>query len=239
MTLVRIIYTIRYNQIKKDNMYWNENNIKEYFKIKNKAKLDRWYTNQIHPMFVRLIKGMIARFSFDTSKVSKSDMMIETTSHLYITLDKSKKTDKYYYPEKGSSFSYFSAVAFNYLLKKNREGHQYEAIHSSLDESYLVPDDVKSVQVLDMYLKFLEAYKDDLFKKEKNKILLDGFIEIMKNEQDSLSSSHCTKDLLELRGYEIGSYNYVRNKLGNIYMNAKIYIIENPECNELPKEIIE
>lgn len=185
-----------------------------------------------------MASGMIARYAIIETENNQDDLAVETVSHLYEILHKSRTTEKYYSPEKGRSFSYFSATCHNYLINANRKGQKRTQSQLPLESYTPKHETLKHVEVLPMYLSFLEEHRERLFREPANRIMLDGMVEIMRYEGDNIETNNDTKPALKSRGYDLSHYVQVRRKLGHLFRQIKRYLIEHPEANELPYHTI-
>ena len=152
----------------------------------NQHKRDRLF-NKIYPALNRVVHNLIFKYKFQTDDVSFSDLKKQSVTHLYLKLDG-------FNPEKGTAFSYFSIIAFNYLLGRKRkhisDNHiSYEIdtldIPHSLDlEIYdrLNVDD--EVLTMDKINKFVDYFSETIrmhFSKDEDFLIANAFLEILKN----------------------------------------------------------
>lgn len=106
------------------------------------------YNNTIYPALDKLSENMINTLKFDYLDLPYEDLKHELVVFLTEKLDKFKA-------ESGKAFSYFSIVARNYLIAKNKKGYE---VHKNKVELCVVDEERNIAVELSV-----DHYRDSLF----------------------------------------------------------------------------
>lgn len=110
-------------------LYFSEQNeawIIEWQRETNIARRNFIYENYLHPGFEIMSRFVIAKFQLWKSLGPIDDLVADTTSWLWMKLSK-------FNVDKGSAFSFFNRVAFNYLTQKGLKQKKHYSRHLFVD----------------------------------------------------------------------------------------------------------
>lgn len=140
------------------------------------------YEKEIKQPMEKLVENIIHTFKFYyTDNVPLDQVQHEVVSFL---VEKLPKFD----PSKGSkAFSYFSIVAKNYCILKNRKNYKKLLEHKrvDLDENYELseqedPDQIKLEEFFNQYLKYWDINIDYYYSKKKDRQLAEAVLELFR-----------------------------------------------------------
>ena len=101
--------------------------IKQLNATEDQLERDRIYRQEIKPAFEKLVENIIHTFKFYyTDGISLKDLQHEVVSFLVEKLPK-------FTSDKGKAFSYFSIVAKNFCILKNKNNYKTLLSHDRLD----------------------------------------------------------------------------------------------------------
>ena len=150
--------------------------------VKDQAKRNRIYQEEIHPAFDKLCENIINTFKFEYFDDVYIDVKQEVTSFLVMNIHKYDHT-------KGSkAFSYFSVVCKNYLILHNNANYKKYKTHDGID----VLDNKKNIydnsqymqEFTDEVVNYFDKKIVDIFKKKKDIDIAYAILELLKNRQD-------------------------------------------------------
>lgn len=136
----------------KSNFYFGkkeEEYVKKYVKSKNSEERNAIYTNDIFPVFSKLVENIIFRYDFLKLGNTYKELHQEVMAHLYINIDK-------FNPDYGTkAYSYFGTAAKRYLqqksINKDYETKNVESInflrksdhnHNLIKKDVMIIDDI-------------------------------------------------------------------------------------------------
>lgn len=143
------------------------------------------YNNEIRTAFEKLVENIVHTFKFYyTGDQSLIHAQHEVTSFLVEKLPKFKSSQ-------GKAFSYFSIVAKNYCILRNKSNYKKLITHESLNatseiEIEYVLDD-KSVEedktaFISIYIAYWDKYLDTIFPKKMDRIIAASIIELFRKK---------------------------------------------------------
>jgi hypothetical protein len=148
--------------------------IVKYNSTEDSAERSRIYQKEIKPAFEKLVQNIIHTFKFYyTDSQTLEQVQHEVVSFLVEKLPKFKAPN-------GKAFSYFSIVAKNYCILKNKNNYKKLTSHDRIDmaidsELEHIPDDTDMEHnVSDFIDKFVEYWDNNLettFTKKADKVL--------------------------------------------------------------------
>jgi len=140
------------------------------------------YQREIRAAMEKLVENIIHTFKFYyTDNVPLDQVQHEVVSFL---VEKLHKFD----PSKGSkAFSYFSIVAKNYCILKNRKNYkkllEHKRIDTDLTVNIVAPEEEEGIDLnrfMDMYLKYWDGRVSLYYKKEKEQKLAEAVLELFR-----------------------------------------------------------
>ena len=155
--------------------------IKQLNATEDQLERDRIYRQEIKPAFEKLVENIIHTFKFYyTDGISLKDLQHEVVSFLVEKLPK-------FTSDKGKAFSYFSIVAKNYCILKNRKNYKKLLEHKrvDLDENYELseqedPNQIKLEEFFNQYLKYWDINIDYYYSKKKDRQLAEAVLELFR-----------------------------------------------------------
>jgi hypothetical protein len=155
-----------------------------------KRELDQLYTRRIHPALMQMIGAIIHRYQYYETGYSVKDLKFEALSKAYEVLAMSRKhPDKYYQPERKSSFFYFTSVIRYYIINLQKENQERVKRITDVDIDTLNEEDINSFEadyLLDTYLDWLDENYKNLFTHDVDLQIIEAFINVVKEEFDNL-----------------------------------------------------
>lgn len=144
------------------------------------------YQNEIKPAFEKLVENIIHTFKFYyTDGQTLQQLQHEVVSFLVEKLPKFKASN-------GKAFSYFSIVAKNYCILKNKNNYKKLTSHDRIDLTSevnleYVPDDPEPEQnlsdFLDKFVAYWDANLDTTFTKKNDKVLAGAIINLFEKRE--------------------------------------------------------
>jgi hypothetical protein len=160
--------------------------IVKYNSTEDSAERSRIYQKEIKPAFEKLVQNIIHTFKFYyTDSQTLEQVQHEVVSFLVEKLPKFKAPN-------GKAFSYFSIVAKNYCILKNKNNYKKLTSHDRIDmaidsELEHIPDDTDMEHnVSDFIDKFVEYWDNNLettFTKKADKVLAASVIELFRKRE--------------------------------------------------------
>lgn len=158
----------------------------KYNDTESEADRSRIYRDEIRPAFEKLVENIIHTFKFYyTDGQTLQQMQHEVVSFLVEKLPKFKK-------ESGKAFSYFSIVAKNYCILKNKNNYKKLTSHDRIDLSAeinleAIEDDNEQELALVVFMDRFVAYWDEnlesTFTKRNDQILAGAIIELFRKRE--------------------------------------------------------
>jgi len=160
--------------------------IVKYNSTEDSAERSRIYQKEIKPAFEKLVQNIIHTFKFYyTDSQTLEQVQHEVVSFLVEKLPKFKAPN-------GKAFSYFSIVAKNYCILKNKNNYKKLTSHDRIDmaidsELEHIPDDTDAEHnVSDFIDKFVEYWDNNLettFTKKADRLLAASVIELFRKRE--------------------------------------------------------
>lgn len=144
------------------------------------------YKNEIKPAFEKLVENIIHTFKFYyTDGQTLQQVQHEVVSFLVEKLPKFKQ-------DSGKAFSYFSIVAKNYCILRNKNNYKKLTSHDRIDLSAevgleYVPDAPESDYTTSDFMdKFIQYWDDNLeanFTKKGERVLASSIVELFRKRE--------------------------------------------------------
>ncbi len=161
--------------------------IVEYNQTMDSLERSKIYQYQIRPAFEKLVENIIHTFKFYyTADQSMQQMQHEVVSFLVEKLPRFQQSN-------GKAFSYFSIVAKNYCILKNKNNYKKLTSHDRLDVGVdLVMDttaaDIEEREALlsafvNKYVDYLDTRIDDIFTKQSDRVLAYAVLHLFKTRE--------------------------------------------------------
>lgn len=160
--------------------------IVKYNSTEDSAERSRIYQKEIKPAFEKLVQNIIHTFKFYyTDSQTLEQVQHEVVSFLVEKLPKFKAPN-------GKAFSYFSIVAKNYCILKNKNNYKKLTSHDRIDmaidsELEHISDDTDiEHNVSDFIDKFVEYWDNNLettFTKKADRVLAASVIELFRKRE--------------------------------------------------------
>lgn len=142
------------------------------------------YQQSIRPAFEKLVENIIHTFKFYyTGDQSMQQMQHEVVSFLVEKLPRFQK-------DAGKAFSYFSIVAKNYCILKNKNNYKKLLSHDRMDVGTdLIADtsaaDTEESEALlsafmDRYVEYMDNQIDEIFPKQNDRVLAYAVLHLFK-----------------------------------------------------------
>ena len=146
------------------------------------------YQREIRPAFEKLVENIIHTFKFYyTDDQTMQQVQHEVVSFLVEKLPKFK-------PTSGKAFSYFSIVAKNFCILRNKNNYKKLTSHDSLstisedtvysDHSESIDDDTSLERFLDLYVDYWDNNLDAYFPKKNERQLAAAIIELFRRREN-------------------------------------------------------
>ena len=144
------------------------------------------YQREIRPAFEKLVENIIHTFKFYyTDGQTIQQVQHEVVSFLVEKLPKFKQAN-------GKAFSYFSIVAKNYCILKNKNNYKKLTSHDRIDLSSeinleYVPDEPESenglVEFIDKFVNYWDDNLEGTFAKKNDRLLAGAIIELFRKRE--------------------------------------------------------
>lgn len=144
------------------------------------------YQREIRPAFEKLVENIVHTFKFYyTDGQTINQVQQEVVSFLVEKLSKYKQTN-------GKAFSYFSIIAKNYCILKNKNNYKKLTSHNRIDLSSeidleYIPDEQESESSVTVFIdRFVEYWDENLeqvFSKKSDQILVGSIVELFRKRE--------------------------------------------------------
>jgi len=173
----------------KDNYYFDEeveDAIVEYNNTEDPIRRSRLFKNKINDAFYKLAENIINTFKYKYFDVPQEDVQSMVVSHMVEKIDKYEK-------DKGKAFSYFSMIAKNFCILKNKKNYKKYKRQLSLDDEDLelnlttdgdVRDKLENEEFFDEIISHWEDKMTDMFDKERDLKIADAILELFKRRKN-------------------------------------------------------
>lgn len=210
---------------------------------------NKLYEKYIYPAFDEMIHIMINNYKFYYTGTDEESLAQEVNVKMYDVLETSRQEDEKYYDKTlGSSYSYFSRVAKNYMIQKQSKNqnkkNKYGMESINDDEKYYIETFFESHNDIDLgefigYLStWLENNIEGLFEKIEDKNVAYGILDILNNNDFEINNP---KMFFYAIKHQIGDDDYRINKVKNIlkeyYIDLKNQYLDNYIVNTKKLEI--
>lgn len=144
------------------------------------------YQNEIRPAFEKLVENIIHTFKFYyTDGQSLSQMQHEVVSFLVEKLPRFNKNN-------GKAYSYFSIVAKNYCILKNKNNYKKLKSHDRLDISDEILEqpmdemdpDTNVIDFVDKFVDYWDTHLEDIFPRKSEKLLAGAIVELFRKREN-------------------------------------------------------
>lgn len=158
----------------------------KYNATEDSNERSRIYQLEIQPAFEKLVENIIHTFKFYyTDNLTMQQVQHEVVSFLVEKLPKFK-------PTSGKAFSYFSIVAKNYCILKNKSNYKKLTSHDSITS---INDDVVVDDVLDddefsinrfqdQFVEYWDTNLDQTFSKKADRLLAAAIVELFRKREN-------------------------------------------------------
>ena len=144
------------------------------------------YQNEIKAAFEKLVENIIHTFKFYyTDGQTIQQMQHEVVSFLVEKLPKFKQNN-------GKAFSYFSIVAKNYCILKNKNNYKKLTSHDRIDLSSeinleAIPDsedhEANLIEFVDKFVNYWDDNLELIFSKKNDRILAGAIVELFRKRE--------------------------------------------------------
>ena len=144
------------------------------------------YQNEIKAAFEKLVENIIHTFKFYyTDGQTIQQMQHEVVSFLVEKLPKFKQ-------DNGKAFSYFSIVAKNYCILKNKNNYKKLTSHDRIDLSSeinleAIPDsedhEANLIEFVDKFVSYWDDNLESIFSKKNDRILAGAIVELFRKRE--------------------------------------------------------
>ena len=157
--------------------------ITKYNSTESELQRSLIYQNEIKPAFEKLVENIIHTFKFYyTDGQSLQQVQHEVVSFLVEKLPKFKN-------DNGKAFSYFSIVAKNYCIHKNKKNYKKLTSHYPIDfsEEFNVADETEAetglIEFVDNFVYYWDENIETSFTKKTDRELAGGIIELFRKRE--------------------------------------------------------
>lgn len=167
-----------------------EEAILKYRKCTDHIERNKIYNEEIHYGFYKLVENIIHTFKFYYTEVDNiEDLKYEVISFLLQKLD-------LYNQSKGKAYSYFGTIAKRYLIIYNQKNYKKFLAKAEIkneseeDENSISPmsdeqqPELDKLDVVEMFVKYVDDNLLDLFTKEDELKVADAILEIFKKREN-------------------------------------------------------
>jgi len=174
---------------KKSRMYFTqdtEDAINSYNHCDDRDEREQLYRKHIGPAFTKLSEILIHQSKFYYINNTIEETQLDVIEFLMEKLPK-------YQPTKGKAFSYFTIVARNYLIIKNRNSYKQimrKRDLSSVDYSDTVQINEQNelireekLEFFDPFIGYLDKNLEVIFHKKNDYVIADSILEIIKRRE--------------------------------------------------------
>lgn len=163
-----------------------EHKICEYLTLPPGPDRDFLYHASIYPALDKLVENVIHTYKFYHYDTVYDDLKLETISYIHERLHK-------FNGDRGKAFSYFTIVARNYLIQKNKEIYKSKVDRDDLlivDDIYYVDiDDYSGLQsesheFITLWVEWGLTNLNDLFNNATNKTIAESIFVLFRDSDD-------------------------------------------------------
>ncbi len=155
-----------------------------YNETQDNLERSKIYQQGIRPAFEKLVENIIHTFKFYyTGDQTMQQMQHEVVSFLVEKLPRFQQSN-------GKAFSYFSIVAKNYCILKNKNNYKKLTSHDRLDvgvdlimDTSAADTEEREAQLsafVDKYVEYLDARIDGIFPKQTDRVLAYAVLHLFK-----------------------------------------------------------
>jgi len=216
---------------KKTGIYFTsdtEKAIIRYNISENKDEREQLYRKHIGPAFTKLSEILIhtSKFYYINNTIEETQLDV-----IEFLMEKLPKYDQ----RKGKAFSYFTIVARNYLIIKNRTSYKQimqkrdlSSVDYSTEVQITEQDELIREEKLDFFepfMEYLDKNLENIFPKKNDYVIADSILEIIKR-RDSLENFNkkaiyvLVKERTNMKSQQITKVvNIFKNIYRQIYIN--------------------
>lgn len=216
--------------MRKKNVYFTkdtENAIVKYNVSDNQSEREKLFRQHIGPAFDKLAEILIRKHKF--YYVNNNNYEETKLDVIEFLLEKLPK----YQREKGKAYSYFTIVARNYLIIRNRNSYKKivqkkqlsgidyrNEIRSSKNDEF---KNKEKMSFFELFFEYLKKNSSEIFKKKNDFAVADSILEIIKrrNSFENLNKKAIYIMIKERTGLKAQQITKVVNILKSIY--SKVY----------------
>lgn len=161
--------------------------IQEYNNAASWSTKNKLYNKIIHPAFDKLAENLINKHRFYYYETTYEDLKHDVVSFCYSKLDR-------YHTSKGKAYSFFTKVAYNELLTRNKKQYNVSKSRDELeviDTMRNIPNEVFHEDRIGLLQEFLELWCEwcdkhgkQLFPTEKSYKAADSILEVIKTRMN-------------------------------------------------------
>lgn len=161
--------------------------IEEFNTTTSKSTQNRLYNNIIHPALDKLVENLINIHKFYYYETNYEDLKHDVVSFCYNKLDR-------YNLGKGKGYSFFTKVAYNELITRNKKQYNVSKAREELDildalrniPNEVYHDDRVGLlrDFLDIWCKWCDRHCKTLFPTEKSYKAADSILEVIRTRVD-------------------------------------------------------
>lgn len=219
---------------KKSKMYFTqdtEDAIESYNNCDDREEREQLYRQHIGPAFTKLSEILIHQSKFYYISDTIEETQLDVIEFLMEKLPKYNK-------EKGKAFSYFTIVARNYLIIRNRNSYKQimqkrdlSAVDYSDSVQINVQDELirsEKLEFFDPFIEYLDKNLEIIFHKKNDYVIAESLLEIIKR-RDSLENFNkkaiyvLVKERTNMKSQQITK---VVNSLRDIFKKTYIEYLE-------------
>ena len=214
-----------------------EDAIVRYNNESDSVKRNLIYNEFIKYPFEKLVENIFNTFKFSYFEESNVDVRHKTVSFLVIQMSK-------YVNTQGKAFSYFGQIAKNYLILQNNSIYKKIKSHDRIDATNLnehqdfelkdLSIDINNTNIdteefVSMMINFLDKYAANIFKKQRDIIIVIALTELFKRTQsiENFNKKAIYLYLREMTGFRTQYITKVINKLEPYYKKMINSYFEN------------
>jgi hypothetical protein len=155
-----------------------------YNSTDSQLEKQRIYTTKIHPPLAKLVENVIHTYKFNRYETTYIDLKHETIVHLYERLSNFSKSS-------GKAYSYFTVVARNFLIVKNKENYKMVVDREELeilDERRNIILEVTNEERRQLITEFVRLWAEwglenieNLFLRDRDRKIANAVFDIFKN----------------------------------------------------------
>lgn len=200
-----------------------QNAIIDYINEKNSTKKNIIYKDKIKYGFDKLVENTINNNKFPYIKECYADIHHEVIFHLLENINRYDETQ-------GRAFSYFGTIAKNYLIAWNEKEYKNSKLYddiNNLDYNRNLSSELSRLErqetaynMVEYMIDYLENNMFILFKKQKDLLVIDAVVELLKKR---LFIENFNKKLIyillrEMTGLKSHQITKILNKLKVLYL---------------------